>query len=204
MSRSQPEDGRKGPRAGNIVNSSKSARPPWAMVTTGITSPQPPSTAFKASVLHVSHSFPHAGPGGRRIYGPTATCADPGRHRVRWLPSSTRWSYPSAPRTDFHVQKPLGTLLEASRTAPGSTLASPLAPRTGRTGRKWLRSRWGRGFPAPPRTSWGTPPPTRPPSPYTNPSSTYSSILFLWSTAPHASQGRRIWGRGAGGGGGGR
>ena len=77
VSQSQPRDGRKGPRAGNIVNSSKSARPPWAMVTTGITSPQPPSTAFKASVLHFSHSFPHAGPGGRRTREGCAHCRRP-------------------------------------------------------------------------------------------------------------------------------
>ena len=66
MSQSQPRDGRKGPRAGNIVNSSKNARPPWAIGATGNTSPRSPSTAFKASVLHVSPGLPHAGPGGRR------------------------------------------------------------------------------------------------------------------------------------------
>ena len=77
VSQSQPRDGRKGPRAGNIVNSSKSAWPPWAMGTTGYTSPQSPSTAFKASVLHVSHSFPHAGPGGRRIREGCAHCRRP-------------------------------------------------------------------------------------------------------------------------------
>ena len=77
VSQSQPRDGRKGPRAGNIVNSSKSAWPPWAIGTTGITSPQSPSTAFNASVLYVSLGFPHAGPGGRRIREGCAHCRRP-------------------------------------------------------------------------------------------------------------------------------
>ena len=84
VSQSQPRDARKGSRAGNIVNSSKSAWPPWAIGTPGSSSPQSPSTAFKASVLHVSQGFPHAGAGGRRIHGPEATCADPGRRHARY------------------------------------------------------------------------------------------------------------------------
>ena len=66
-----------GPRAGNIINSSKSARPPWAIGTTCSTSPQSPSTAFEASVLYVSQGFPHAGPGGRRIREGCAHCRRP-------------------------------------------------------------------------------------------------------------------------------
>ena len=77
VSQSQPRDGRKGPRAGNIVNNSKSARPPWAIGTTCSTSPQSPSTAFEASVLYVSQGFPHAGPGGRRIREGCAHCRRP-------------------------------------------------------------------------------------------------------------------------------
>ena len=116
VSQSQPRDGRKGPRAGNIVNSSKSARPPWAIGPTGDTSPQPPSTAFKASVLHFSHSFPHAGPGGRRIregcahfrrpQGSVGVCTCPGMRRSHGLVLGSGTGN-SIPR-ESHVRFPKG------------------------------------------------------------------------------------------------